>query len=178
MTKPPSRKADGTLVIAVVIALSAMFAFVVLPLLDSSKGLTGKVAPDFTLPVIHGGEPGSRLQLSDLRGKPVILDFWASWCGPCREQIPALEALSKSLEGKLHVVGVNTSDQRGSGTALMRRLGTSYVSVADEQDSVAAAYGVSVLPTLVIVDREGKVRYSASRVLSQQALEQKLAELL
>lgn len=156
-----------------VLGVSVVFAFVVLPYLGTKSKLEGMAAPDFALPVIHGGEPGNRIRLSDLRGKTVILDFWASWCGPCRAQAPIIDELARTRGSEeLVVVGVNTSDERDAAIQFARSQNLSYPMVFDENNRVAAAYSVTGLPTLVVVDKSGKITAVRRSVVRQNELEQ------
>jgi cytochrome c biogenesis protein CcmG, thiol:disulfide interchange protein DsbE len=183
MTKPPEKLKQTTnpqqawLTLALVIAVSVMFAFVVLPYIRPKSKLEGGVAPDFVLPIIHQGEPGNRIRLSDLRGKTVVLDFWASWCAPCREQAPILDALARRHQpgGDLVVVGVNTSDERDSAIQFARSMSLSYASVLDEGNRVAAAYAVTGLPTLVVVDPGGKIVAVRRNVVRKKELDELVA---
>src|SRR4051812_33372645 len=85
--------------IAVLLGLSALFGLAILPRLSpSDRGMVGEPAPPFTLPVAANGEPGARMNVADLKGRPVILDFWASWCGPCAIEAPVLDRLSRRYE--------------------------------------------------------------------------------
>lgn len=146
--------------LAIVIAVSGLFGLVVLPRLGpATSPLSGERAPDFVLPVHHGGEPGSRVRLSDLSGKAVILDFWASWCGPCLQQIPILAEYARSAAGQsIRILGVNTGDTPDAADSAMAALEPPYPSVTDAGGRVAAAFAVDGLPTLVLVGPEGRVR--------------------
>ena len=82
--------------IAVLLGLSALFGLAVMPRLAPGGGaMRGKPAPDVSLPVVANGDPGARMQISDFKGKPVVLDFWATWCGPCLIQAPILDRISR-----------------------------------------------------------------------------------
>ena len=97
--------------IAVLLALSSLFGLAVLPrlALGSTRGMKGKPAPAFTLPVVANGTAGQKLDLAELKGHPVILDFWASWCGPCAIEAPVLDRLARRYEKKgLVVLGVTS----------------------------------------------------------------------
>ncbi len=123
--------------------------------------LVGKAAPDFTLKLvmneaIAGGKPG--LTLSDLRGQAVVLDFWASWCGPCQAEAPIINKVAQRYKDRgLVVVGVNTSDNEQKARAWAAQRGLSFPIVYDGNDATARAYGVENLPTLVVVSRTGNV---------------------
>lgn len=145
--------------VALVLGVSLLFGFIVLPQLgDKSRTSVGSDAPDFSLEVIHGGDPGNRIRLSDLQGKAVVLDFWASWCGPCKEQVPILDELAKRYqEENVVVVGVNTGDERDSAVQFLKARGVAYASVFDGTGQVAMSYGVRGLPTLMVLDRQGKI---------------------
>jgi thiol-disulfide isomerase/thioredoxin len=166
------RQAWTTLLL--VIAVSAFFAFVVLPYVRPKSPLEGIAAPDFALSVIHGGDAGSRIRLSDLRGKTVILDFWASWCGPCRAQAPIVDTVARRHEaaGDVVVVGVSTSDERDAAIRFAQGANLSYPMVFDDSNRVAAAYSVTGLPTLIIVDKSGKIVAVRRSVVRERELEE------
>jgi cytochrome c biogenesis protein CcmG/thiol:disulfide interchange protein DsbE len=104
----PNRARTALLLI---LAVSFLFGLIVLPRLDpGASALLGQPAEDFALPVTHGGDPTSRIRLSDLRGQVVVLDFWASWCKPCLEQIPILAQAATALGERAILVGINTGD--------------------------------------------------------------------
>lgn len=125
---------------------------------SATDKLLGHPAPDFSLAVVQNGDAGSRMRLSDLRGHAVILDFWASWCGPCQMTAPVLDRMARRDQDKgLVVVGINTSDEPGNGAAFARKKGLSYPIVFDEANQVASEYGVESLPTLVVINKQGDV---------------------
>src|SRR5688572_26033767 len=127
--------------LAALVAITAMFVFVIMPLTgrDRKNSRISQIAPDFSLEVVHRGDPGNRIRLSTLQGKAVVLDFWASWCGPCREQMPIMERVARRFEARdVVVVGVNTSDSRTDALTFLRGGGTSYASVFDEDGRVGS----------------------------------------
>lgn len=121
-----------------------------------SKGqLIGSLAPDFDLPTIDG----KSLKLSDLRGKAVLLNFWATYCGPCKIEMPWFVEMQKEYGPQgFQVVGVAMDDASTEDIAkFAREIGVNY-PVLIGKDSVADSYGgVSVLPTTFFVDRDGKL---------------------
>jgi thiol-disulfide isomerase/thioredoxin len=144
--------------IVALVALSVLFGFAILPRLFESNALVGKPAPDFALEVVASGEAGDRVHLEELRGKAVILDFWATWCEPCQRIAPVLDRIARKHQGKdVVVVGVNTSDQPGLAPLFAKKKGLSYPIVYDDGDQVAQRYGVTNLPTLVVINAQGNV---------------------
>ncbi|MEO7327926.1 MAG: TlpA disulfide reductase family protein [Minicystis sp.] len=148
--------------IAVLLALSSLFGLAVLPrlALGSTRGMKGKPAPTFTLPVVANGTPDQKLDLAELKGHPVILDFWASWCGPCAMEAPVLDRLARRYEKKgLIVLGVNV--ERGDSPALIKgyaiQKGLSYPMLLEGGSGVSERYGVEKLPSLVVLDKQGNV---------------------
>jgi len=144
--------------IVALVALSVLFGFAILPRLFPDTALVGHAAPDFALEVVTSDTHGDRIHLNELKGQAVLLDFWATWCEPCQVVAPILDRISRKHQGKgLVVVGVNTSDKPGLAPLFAKKKGLSYPIVYDEGDDVAQRYGVSNLPTLVVIDPEGNV---------------------
>jgi cytochrome c biogenesis protein CcmG, thiol:disulfide interchange protein DsbE len=115
----------------------------------------GQQAPSFTLRRI--GAPGT-LSLASLRGKAVVLNFWASWCIPCKQEAALLESASRRwLSRGVVVLGVDSEDFTSDARAFMRRHGVTYPVVHDGQGSSAERYGVSAFPETFFVGRNGHV---------------------
>jgi thiol-disulfide isomerase/thioredoxin len=121
----------------------------------------GAAALAFTSPIVggEGGDEGDRIVLDALRGRVVVLDFWASWCPPCRASIPALEEFSRAHPDVV-VLGVNVESERRAPfvRAAHAELGATYPTVHDEDGTLQAAYRITGLPTLLVIDAEGRVR--------------------
>src|SRR3989304_1802136 len=112
-------------------------------------------APDFTRPLLQG--EGS-ITLSDLRGHPVRLNVWASWCGPCKEEAPVLAAgWRKGRDTGVIFLGVNTRDSRSAAIAFDEEYGIEYQSVVDENEQVNYAYGVTGFPETFFINAEGEI---------------------
>jgi thiol-disulfide isomerase/thioredoxin len=125
--------------------------------------LEGKDAPDFSLPLVDASaraqDPEERVRLSDQRGKVVVLDFWASWCGPCRHSVPLLNRARARFGDRVALYGVN-SEEAGPGQLAFVALhwGIQYPVLRDPDLSAQLSYQVQAFPTVVVIDREGKVR--------------------
>jgi peroxiredoxin len=116
----------------------------------------GDAAPDFSLPDL-AGEPVS---LASYRGrKVVVLDFWATWCGPCRMAMPGLQALSDDMKDQgVVLVSVNEAERAEQVRAFIERKKYTFRTVLDADRDVGHRYGVRALPTMVVIDKQGTVR--------------------
>jgi thiol-disulfide isomerase/thioredoxin len=158
--------------IAALIALSALFGLIVMPRLAPAGGrLLNKVAPDFTLPVVSGGEDGARVRLSDMHDKLVVLDFWATWCGPCAMQAPILDRIARKYQDDVVVLGINVGESPALAKSYAEKKGLSYPILADVEGEAQAAYGATTLPTIVMIDRGGNIISFTQGVVRQAALE-------
>lgn len=168
--------------IAVLLGLSGLFGLAILPRLATaaSSSAIGKPAPEAVVQVVANGEgAGEEIKLSDLKGKPVLLDFWATWCGPCAVEAPIVDRLSRRFEKKgLVVLGVNTSDSPEAIRAYTRKKGLSYRMVNDPHGKAQEAYGVKQLPSLVVIDRQGNVQAFLVGVVDEAALSEILGAVL
>ncbi len=113
-------------------------------------------APDFTLERLD--RSGRRLQFSSLRGKAVVLNAWASWCGPCKEEAPFLERVWRAHRDRgLVVLGLDAKDFRGDARRFAARFGLTFPLVFDGPGDAVASYGITGFPETFVIDREGRV---------------------
>ena len=116
----------------------------------------GQHAPDFALPSLKG----NKIALSSLKGKVVLVDFWAQWCEPCKKELPQLDRLAKEYAGKgVVIVAVNIDKQRDNAERMVKQLGLSLDVLLDPAGSVASSYDLPKMPTSFVVDKKGIVRY-------------------
>jgi len=127
-------------------------------------------APDFELERIDGGT----LHLSDLRGKPVLINFWATWCAPCVLEMPNIQKYYEKYPGQFEVVAVNADETLWSVNKFVKDIGVTFPVVLDPGLKVQALYRPRGLPTSFLIDAEGRVRTQHVGLMS----EKKLAEYL
>jgi cytochrome c biogenesis protein CcmG, thiol:disulfide interchange protein DsbE len=114
----------------------------------------GEAAPNFDLPDVRGG----RLALASLRGKPVYLDFFASWCGPCNTEAPLLARLDREYRGKgLVLVGIDEEESAAKAEAFGKRYALPYDVLLDDDGSIGRGYGAIGLPVHVFIDPAGTI---------------------
>lgn len=133
----------------------------------------GDPAPDFELTTLDG----ETLRLSDLRGTPVVLNFWASWCTPCRAEFPLLREFHREADGEYAVVGVDTGDIRGDGEEFARDQRADWPNGFDVDGAVARSYGVNGLPQTFFIDRDGTITARVPAELTESTIRARLAEI-
>ena len=122
----------------------------------AASDLAGKPAPDFALK----SSTGANLRLSEYRGDVVMINFWATWCGPCRQEMPLLDQLySRYQRVGFSLLGVNIDDDSSRAMDMIHELGVSFPVLFDARKEVSKLYDVDAMPVTVLVDREGNVRY-------------------
>ena len=122
----------------------------------ASSGLEGQTAPDFALK----SSTGENLRLSEFRGDVVMVNFWATWCGPCRQEMPLLDELySRYGRVGFSLLGVNIDDNSSKAMNMVSELGVTFPVLFDARKEVSELYQVNAMPVTVLIDREGTVRY-------------------
>lgn len=170
-----------------VLAIAALLALLAIRLANASQAassvppspLIGHAAPDLTITVLNGTN-GEQVRLADLRGHPVVVTFWASWCGPCQEETPVLEAAYQKYQRQGVVfVGVDYQDTPSAALTFLRQYGVTYPSGADTSNGNSAiAYGVTGPPETAFVDRSGKVVRKLIGMVDDRTLDQSIQSLL
>jgi peroxiredoxin len=130
-------------------------------LLAAAGALAGPMAPsttapDFTLRTLEG----QNLRLGEQRGRVVLVNFWATWCGPCRQEMPHLNKLYEKYKSSGFVLlGVNVDDDPRQAAGVAGKLGVTFPVLADADKRVSRQYDLSAMPSTVLIDRDGRVRY-------------------
>jgi peroxiredoxin len=134
---------------------------------DKEEGVeVGKIAPDFTLSNLAGED----VSLSDFRGQYVLLNFWATWCPPCRQEMPELNSFS-AAENDFVVVGVNIGEQPNKVKKFMEDNGYNYPTLLDQTREIASIYQVSAIPTSYFIDPTGEIKHIKRGLIMESQLE-------
>ncbi len=123
-------------------------------------------APDFTVDILDG----EAKSLKDYRGKPVVVNFWASWCPPCREEAPALERVHEKYKDKVEFVGIIFQDREADSRAFIKEFGIKYENGIDPNGAAARAYKITGIPTTYVIDSAGTVRAKWLGAISESQL--------
>ncbi|MFI7283617.1 TlpA family protein disulfide reductase [Micromonospora chersina] len=135
------------------------------------SGTSGDPLPDLALSCFTGGAP---VNVRDIKG-PAVINVWASWCPPCRKELPAFQRLSERAGGRFQVIGVNSRDSRGGAQSIGEDFGVRFPMLVDQGDAFERALGRNAFPLTVLVDADGRIRHTDSTGALDDA---RLAELV
>ena len=142
---------------------------------ETEAPVVGHLAPDFSLNTLSGEE----VTLSEFRGRqPVVLNFWATWCPPCRAEIPFFQAASRKYNGQVVVLGVDDGEPRSTVAPFVAEMGMTYRVPLDENSVVSRRYRVNSLPSTYFIDRDGVVQKVHIGIINQAVLEAQIEALL
>ncbi len=161
-TTPPSRSPRTVLMFA------ALFSLLLFGCKDAvgSKSAVG-AKPDFRLKTLDGRKLGP----ADFPGQVVVVDFWATWCGPCRIQARILETVKKDYEGKgVQFLAANVGEDEATVRGFVKGQPFGYPVLLDTESSVSGSFGIYALPTLMVVDKKGKIALIQSGVMDGPSL--------
>ncbi len=172
-------------VVGVVGVLAALFTYGILrdPTRrdDIPSALLDRQTPAFTMPLFdrYRTEYGSTFDAAAARGQPLVVNFWASWCLPCREEMPVLEASWREHRDEVLFVGVNTQEtSERDAQALLNEFGLSYPNGPDESNRINIEYGLFGLPETFFIRADGTLSYRHSGPLTQEIMNEQLQALL
>ena len=152
----------------------ALFSLVVGGLALAQGGGGPKTAKNFELPRL---DAGGTVSLAALRGQPVIVNFFASWCDPCRREMPALQAVSARTEGKVAFLGVDHQDDKAGALKLLADTAVHYPTGYDPEGKVATAYGLLGMPTTLFISADGRLLDKHFGELSEAKLDERISTL-
>ena len=186
--KQPNPSAGLRRVLGVVIvagALAGLFVFGILrdPVRrdDIPSALLDRQTPTFTMSLFDRYRPefGAEFDAAAARGKPLIVNFWASWCPPCRVEMPVLEAGWRTYRNDVLFVGVNTQERSESGArAMINEFNLSYPNGRDENNRINIAYGLFGLPETFFIRADGTLQYRHSGAVTREVMDQQIQALL
>jgi thiol-disulfide isomerase/thioredoxin len=159
-----------------VIALVAVAVLVSTGGLPSAPAVKGRgSAPAFEVENVRPGE--APVSLVAARGKPVVLNFWASWCVPCRREMPSSQAVHEATKERVTFIGMNNQDQRGPALRLLAETGVRYSSGYDPGGEVALAYDLYGMPTTLFISADGQLLERKTGGMSRDQLEASIDRL-
>jgi cytochrome c biogenesis protein CcmG/thiol:disulfide interchange protein DsbE len=147
-----------------------------LGLIDDNRVAIGEPAPGFALASVR--TESEVLHLSDFRGKAVVVNFYASWCGPCRQELPDFEAVSRDLAAEVAFIAVNVQESRADALGILDETGATFPAVLDTDGEVARRYGLRGMPSTYLLDADGVVRKFGPGALDAETLRTELREII
>jgi peroxiredoxin len=140
----------------------------------AAQPAVGRLAPDFTLETLDG----ETFRLGDHLGKtPIVLNYWATWCGPCRREIPVLQAAHEHYEGDILFLGVDQGEDPAVVQAYVDEMGMTFTIPMDAEQAAAERYNIHGLPTTFFIDRDGIIRVVWSGEMNSVTLAENIAKI-
>jgi thiol-disulfide isomerase/thioredoxin len=159
------------------LALAAVAAFAVFGLASNRSAATGRPAPALPREELVGAPVTLAGLLKSARGRGALVVFWASWCGPCVREAPAIERFSQSPTGRGRIVGVDWSDELSGARAFVKRYGWTFPNLRDGEGLVGNDYRLTGLPSTFAIDAAGRIRAVLRGPQSRQSLARALASV-
>ncbi len=141
---------------------------------DVARPVVGYPAPDFRLKTLDD----QNFALSDLRGTPVVLNFWATWCGPCQRELPSLQKAAQKYAGRVQIIGVDQGEEAQTVQRYVDKLGLSFTIPLDHNHDAANAYEVRLMPTTYFIDSDGIIRSIVMGEMNSITLAENIAGIL
>lgn len=169
----PAKRVFSLIIIVIIVALTIVFVWSRRP--SSEVAEIGRPAPAFTLGLLGG----DYLSLDELRGKVVLLNFWATWCEPCRDEMPAMQRVYERYRDQgFEIVGINLREPEVTVKGFVSQLGLTFPIVYDLTGEVYDAYLVRPMPTSYFVDRQGIIRFLFIGPMTEEDIERRIRILL
>lgn len=137
--------------------------------------LIGKQAPDFALKAVGTGET---IDLTQFRGKPLVVNFWATWCRPCYEEHPVLVSNAQLMQGQVQFLGVVFQDKEEKIQQFLNQRGTAYPTLVDQAGKTAIAYGVGGVPETFFLNKDGKIVDKFVGPIDSESLQQNIRKAM
>jgi thiol-disulfide isomerase/thioredoxin len=132
----------------------------------------------FTAPLINSYDSKDSLTVNATINKPIIINFWASWCGPCRVEMKNVETIWKKYEGKVLIIGIATQDTKEAVENFVSDMNITYPISLDSSSSIAREYQISQIPTTIFVDSKGNIHKRSIGTISEEFIEKTLIEIM
>ena len=190
-TSPPPSVAISTAVLTATLvpspsrAVTSTPAPTPAPSAEEFRTFVGSIAPDFSFKLFQGEETlgGSELSLSDVAGQPIVLNFWARFCGPCWSEMPELQDFYEEQQGRLRLLGIDVGQFTGLGSPkdagkLLDALGITYPAGYTDDADVVSNYRIRAMPTTIFIDSKGVVFQTWTGAINRQQLEAIVDDML
>ena len=164
----------GFIAVLAAVAFIALLGFGLIAK-EGEQIAVGETAPDAPVERLDGN---GEVSLADHRGKWILLNFWASWCQPCRDEAPAIEKFARQNRDRLVVIGMDTEDLSGDARDFVREFGLTYEMLHDGDGDRKDAYGIFALPETFLIDPNGKLALIQRGPVDEQFLEEQIKPLI